>query len=154
MCCKRITNFNNLFLGTRFSTKSNRSSRKWCVYEKEFAQSSSNNSDIVQDTFNWTSCFQVLRSNIILSYLYDVYSFIRSKTFLMYFLYFITRQLLNLDKLDLTDNNLNDVPSSAMVAIPQIRELQLSQNPIRRIKSFAFSYLNELIKLGQQILHK
>ena len=59
------------------------------------------------------------------------------------------RQLLNLDKLDLTDNNLKDVPSSAMTAIPQLRELQLSQNSIRKIKSFAFSYLSELIKLGQ-----
>ena len=51
--------------------------------------------------------------------------------------------------MDLTDNKLNDVPTSAMTAIPQLRELQLSQNPIQKIKSFAFSYLNELIKLGQ-----
>ena len=78
----------------------------------------------------------------------QIYQF-NSLNYNQYLIPVFKRQLLNLDKLDLTDNKLNDVPTSAMTAIPQLRELQLSQNPIQKIKSFAFSYLNELIKLGQ-----
>ena len=61
------------------------------------------------------------------------------------------RDLLNLDKLDLADNTLSTVPSSAMMPIPQLRELQLSNNPITSLKNFTFIYLTALIKLGKYL---
>ena len=64
----------------------------------------------------------------------------------------MNRQLLNLDKLDLSDNDLREVPSAAMMSISRLRELQLSRNPIRRLKDFSFEYLTGLIKLGMYLL--
>ena len=70
------------------------------------------------------------------------------RTLLILFLLPLFRQLRNLDRLDLSTNDLREVPSRAMMPITQLRELQLSKNPIQRLKNFAFTYLTQLIRLG------
>lgn len=74
---------------------------------------------------------------------------LRFKNEILLFHFINYRDLLNLDKLDLADNKLSTVPSSAMMPIPQLRELQLSNNQITSLKNFTFIYLTALIKLGK-----
>ena len=80
---------------------------------------------------------------------YNLKCLLRFKNEILLFHFTTYRDLLNLDKLDLADNKLSNVPSSAMMPIPQLRELQLSNNQITSLKNFTFIYLTALIKLGK-----
>lgn len=57
------------------------------------------------------------------------------------------RKLINLVELDLSHNSLNSVPSHTFDSIPELRELKLNGNPIQRILNDAFVNIPQLVRL-------
>ena len=60
---------------------------------------------------------------------------------------FAFRDLINLVRLDLSDNLLEGIPTDALAGLPQLRELVLSGNPLGHVGGAAFSDLGQLVRL-------